>query len=72
MWPHHKCGLSAMFKYDVPQFVKSRAAKQVDAFLAMTQDQRETFMILLPEWVGSVEDLTNACIHLSPNAGTGE
>jgi hypothetical protein len=61
-----------MFKYDVPQFVKSRAAKQVDAFLSMTQDQRETFMLLLPEWVGSVEDLINAAIHLSPNAGTGE
>lgn len=61
-----------MFKYDTPPFVKSRAAKQVDAFLAMTQDQRETFMILLSEWLGSVEDLINAAIHLSPNDGTGE
>lgn len=61
-----------MFKYDTPLFVKSRAAKQVDSFLVMTQDQQETFMMLLPEWFGSVEDLINAAIHLSPNAGTGE
>jgi len=61
-----------MFKYDIPPYVKSRAARQVDLFLALTQDQRETFMLLLPEWVGSVEDLINAAIHLSPTAGTGE
>ena len=61
-----------MFKFDIPPYVKSRAARQVDAFLALTQDQRETFMLLLPEWVGTVEDLINACIHLSPNAGPGE
>lgn len=61
-----------MFPYHYPPYIKSRAAKQVDAFLALTQDQRETFMLLLPEWVGTVEDLINACVHLSPNAGTGE
>ena len=61
-----------MFKFDVPPYVKSRAARQVDSFLALTQDQRETFMLLLPEWVGTVEDLVNAAIHLSPNAGPGE
>lgn len=61
-----------MFKYDVPPFVKSRAAKQVDAFLAMTQDQRETFMLLLPEWVGTAEDLIQVSILLSPSDGSGE
>lgn len=61
-----------MFKYDVPPFVKSRAATQVDAFLELSQEQRETFMILLPEWVGSVEDLIQAARFLSPSAGTGE
>ena len=61
-----------MFKFDIPPYVKSRAARQVDSFLALTQDQRETFMLLLPEWVGTVEDLVNAAIHLSPNAGPGE
>lgn len=54
-----------MFKYDVPPFVKSRAATQVDAFLELTQEQRETFMILLPEWVGTVEDLIQAVRFLS-------
>lgn len=54
-----------MFKYDVPPFVKSRAAKQVDAFLAMTQDQREIFLSLLPEWTESLDDLAFAVKELS-------
>jgi len=69
---HSNCQLSSMFKYDVPPFVKSIAAKQVASFLDLSQDQQETFMLLLPDWVGSVEDLIGAAIHLSPPAGTGE
>ena len=67
-----RCNMASMFKYDVPPFTKSRAAKQVEAFMDMTQEQRETFMLLLPEWMGSVEELIYVSIHLSPSAGTGE
>jgi len=36
---------------------RSPAAEQVDLFLALTQTQKETFMVLLPKWFGSVEEL---------------
>lgn len=39
---------------------RSRAAQQVDMFLALTQAQKETFMALLPNWFGSVEELIEA------------
>ena len=54
-----------MFKYDVPPFVRSRASLQVEAFLELSQEQRETFMVLLPEWVGTVEDLIQAVKFLT-------
>lgn len=39
---------------------RSRAAKQVDLFQALSQSQKETFMALLPNWFGSVEELIEA------------
>ena len=38
---------------------RSRAVKQVDLFQDLTYAQKETFMVLLPNWFGSVEELIN-------------
>ena len=39
---------------------RSRASKQVDLFQTLSQTQKETFMALLPNWFGSVEELIEA------------
>jgi hypothetical protein len=39
---------------------RSRAAEQVDLFQALSQSQKETFMALLPNWFGTVEELIEA------------
>lgn len=39
---------------------RCRAAQQVDLFQVLSQAQKETFMALLPNWFGSVEELIEA------------
>jgi len=44
-----------------PKFnVQSRASKQVALFQELTDDQKEFFMALLPNWYFSVEELIEA------------
>lgn len=43
-----------------PPYFKSRAAEQVDLFMDLSQEQKEFFMSLLPNWYFSVEELVEA------------
>ena len=51
-------------KFEPPYF-KTRSAEQVDLFMGLTQDQKEFFMSLLPNWYFSVEELVEAVKALS-------
>jgi hypothetical protein len=51
-------------KFEPPYF-QSRAQEQVSLFMGLTQDQKEFFMSLLPNWYFSVEELVEAVKSLS-------
>jgi hypothetical protein len=50
----------------------SRASRQVEAFLRLCPEAQETFMWLVSEWHGTVDELLSTVNILSQDDGAGE
>ena len=42
---------------DFSPFVTTRAVRQVNEFMSLSESQKETFMALVEDWYGTLEEL---------------